>query len=433
MNLFLKPFCKFVLFLTCFVTASQLPAQANWQTLSGILDNTNNQRFDDVFFLDATTGWAVNGFFAAVYKTTDGGVTWTEQLNESELTGDFYFRSISFLNENIGFLGTLNGSFFKTINGGDTWAEVTNITPNPPAICGLNTVGVSTIYGCGAFFSPAHIIKSTDSGETWQFIDMTAYANALVEIYFLTEQTGFASGRSDTGATLLKTTDGGSTWTEIYNTPGEYVWKLQILDPNTPDVIFGAITSVAPHPGKLIKSTNGGASFTSFDAPETDIQAVGFISETRGWMGGHTTGFYETTNGGETWTDINIGSNLNRIFVLSPTLAYGCGTSVYKFSNTNTLSTLTVDIPAQKPLTISLKQNPINSVLEFTIAYAASDNMLIELYDSNGKFIEQLTRVIITSKTTKTYSYTLDHLSTGTYFVNFHYNNGRVSKKFIKN
>lgn len=430
----MKPFVKVLICITIFFFLSNLSAQPSWKDLPGILNNTSGQRFDDVFFLNADTGWALNGFFAAVYKTTDGGITWTEQLNESELEGDFYFRNITFLNENIGFLGTLNSTFFKTVDGGDTWTEVTNITPNPPAICGLDTVGNSTIYGCGAFFTPAHIIKSTDSGATWEFIDMSAFANALVEINFLTETTGFVSGRSDTGATILKTTDGGATWTEIYNSgiAGEYVWKLQILEDTTPNTIFGAVASIAPNPGKLISSNDGGDTFSSFDAPETDIQAVGFISPTTGWMGGFTTGFYETTNGGETWTNLNIGSNLNRIFVLSPTLAYGCGTSIYKFSESETLSTNPAPVKATKPVTIIFKNNPVKTHLQLNVNFSASDNMLIELYDNAGKFIQQLTRTIVTAKTSKDYNFDVSHLSSGNYFVNFHYNNGRESLKMIK-
>lgn len=30
------------------------------------ISNINNQRFDDIFFLDENTGWAANGFYAAV-------------------------------------------------------------------------------------------------------------------------------------------------------------------------------------------------------------------------------------------------------------------------------------------------------------------------------------------------------------------------------
>ena len=68
-----------------------------------------------------------------------------------------------------------------------TW-NLVSISPNPAAICGLDCVGTSTVYGCGAYFGPAHVIKSTDSGDTWQFIDMSAYATALVDINFIDEK-----------------------------------------------------------------------------------------------------------------------------------------------------------------------------------------------------------------------------------------------------
>lgn len=403
-----------------------------WQVTS-IDANLNGQRFDDVFFLDENIGWAANGYYAAVYKTTDGGVTWSEQLNESMLGGAYYFRNIEFLNSNIGFLGTLNGEFFKTIDGGDNWTLVNNIPTNPLAICGLDTIGESTIYGCGAFFTPAYIIKSTDSGTTWQYIDMSAYANALVEIYFLDENTGFVSGKNSNGGTILKTTDGGITWTEIFNSNiiGEYVWKLQILE-NSPNVFFGSIESVSPYLGQLIKSTDYGNTWNSYDAPETIIQAVGFISESHGWIGGHTTGFHETTDGGVTWTNINIGSNLNRIFIISQNLAYASGTSIYKF--TEDILNIENDIESEREsLNIHFSNNPVKDNLKFTILFNKADNLLIELYDNTGRYIKTLSREPINSSNLeKTYSFNVKNLASGIYIIDFHNNNGRESKRFIK-
>lgn len=403
-----------------------------WQVTS-IDANLNGTRFDDVFFLDENIGWAANGYNAAVYKTTDGGVTWSEQLNESMLGGAYYFRNIEFLNSNIGFLGTLNGEFFKTIDGGDNWTLVDNIPTNPLAICGLDTIGESTIYGCGAYFTPAYIIKSTDSGTTWQYIDMSAYANALVEIYFLDENTGFVSGKNSNGGTILKTTDGGITWTEIFNSNiiGEYVWKLQILE-NSPNVFFGSIESVSPYLGQLIKSTDYGNTWNSYDAPETIIQAVGFISESHGWIGGHTTGFHETTDGGVTWTNINIGNNLNRIFIISPNLAYASGTSIYKF--TEDILNIENDIESEREsLNIHFSNNPVKDNLKFTILFNKADNLLIELYDNTGRYIKTLSREPINSSNLeKTYSFSVKNLASGIYIIDFHNNNGRESKRFIK-
>ncbi|MEO1032055.1 MAG: YCF48-related protein [Bacteroidota bacterium] len=422
---------KLFQFLVFLILAS-INAQPNWQVAPNIFSNPNNQRFDDVFFLNENLGWAANGFYARVYKTTDGGLNWTEQLNENNITGNYYFRNIEFLNEDIGFLGTLNGTFFKTTDGGSNWSEVTNIPSNPNAICGIDAVGTSTIYGCGAYFSPAHIIKSTDSGDTWTFMDMSSYANALVEILFLDENTGFAAGRNANGGLILKTLNGGTSWTEIYNTnvSGEYVWKLQTLEGNN-DIIFGAVSSVAPNNGKLIKSINGGTNWTSLESVETDVQAVGFITENHGWMGGHTTGFYETLDGGQTWNNLNIGNNLNRIFIIDATTAFASGTTVYKFTE-ETLSTQEEAVVVYDVLNINLLKNPIDTHLEFTINFPADDNLLIELYDANGKYIKQLSRDIILEKTAKSYRYNLSDLASGAYYLDFHNNSGRSSLKFIK-
>jgi len=409
-----------------------LSAQPIWQPAPNAFSNPNGQRFDDVFFLNENLGWAANGYYAAVYKTTDGGLNWTEQLNENDLPGGYYFRNIEFLNENIGFIGTLNGVFFKTIDGGATWTEVTNISPNPSAICGIDAVGTSTIYACGAYFNPAHIIKSIDSGDTWTYIDMSTYANALVEILFLDENIGFAAGRSSVGGNILKTIDGGLSWTEIYNTnvSGEYVWKLQTLVGNT-DIMFGAVSSVSPNNGKLIKSTDGGANWLDFESVETEIQAVGFITENHGWMGGHTTGFQETLDGGQTWTDLNIGNNLNRIFIINSTTAYAAGTTVYKFTE-ETLSTEDFSQGEYEHLNIKIFGNPVETSLEFSINFESDDNILIELYDINGKFIKQLSRDIILSAELKTYKFNVSDLASGYYFIDFHNNSGRSSLKFVK-
>jgi len=86
-------------------------------------------------------------------------------------------------------------NYTKTINGGTTWTLVPDIIPpnsvntavNNDVICGMDAVGTHTIYGCGAYFGPAYVIKSIDSGATWQYIDMSAYAESLVEIMFVDE------------------------------------------------------------------------------------------------------------------------------------------------------------------------------------------------------------------------------------------------------
>ncbi|WP_169051708.1 YCF48-related protein [Flavobacterium sp. H122] len=414
-------------------------AQSQWQPLSSAYLNTNKQRFDDVFFLNDNLGWALNGAGASVYKTTDGGVSWTLQLNEAMIgvmlgipTPNYYFRNIEFLNENIGFVGTLTESkFFKTTDGGTSWSEVTTIGTATKAVCGLDCVGTSTVYGCGSYMNfPPFIIKSTDSGATWQYIDMSAYATGLVEIMFLDENIGFVSGRKGSGGIILKTTDGGATWNEIFNSglAGEYVWKMQTLTGN-PNVMFGSIQSVSPNLGKLIKSTDGGVTWVSKNAPETSIQAVGFVDENHGWMGGHNTGFYETFDAGTTWTNINLGSNLNRIFIIRDDFAYASGATIYKFAPS--LGNNQFEEQSRVPLLAKVYPNPVKNKLSLEVDFKDADHLIIELYDALGRRMCELKQLDVDYALKKTFVFDFPYPS-GTYFIDLHSNSGRQSVKVIK-
>lgn len=407
----------------------RLMGQYTWAPLPNVAVNTNGQRFDDVFFLNANVGWAANGYYAAVYKTIDGGDNWTLQTNNTVLGSNHYFRNIEFLDENIGFLGTLNGKFYRTTNGGTSWDLVT-INPNPQAICGLDCVGPSTVYGCGAYFFPAYIIKSTDSGQTWEYIDMSAYADALVEVLFLDENTGFAAGNNATGAVVLKTVDGGQTWSTLYNgtISGEYVWKLQVLTGN-PNIIFGAVEAAAPNNGTLIKSVDGGQTWVVKNAPEPEIQAVGFVDENTGWMGGHATGFYQTTDGGDTWVNTTVGSNLNRIFIMSPTLAYACGTTIYKMTPSMAVPQFTEQ--PRKPLQVTIAPMPITNKLQIEITFLGVDHLNLGLYDQQGKRITTLLIDEINGAGKKEYSFDFPYAD-GVYYLNLHTNTGRQSVKIVK-
>ncbi len=422
---------KIVSFLLVFQSFSAF-AQLQWAPLTSLGDNINNQRFDDVFFLNENLGWAANGYYAAIYKTTDGGQTWITQLAEStpQLPINTYFRNVEFLNENVGFVGTLSGIFLKTTDGGTTWNPVM-ITPNPQAICGLDAVGTSTIYGCGAYFSPAFIIKSTDSGETWQYMDMSAHATALVEVLFRDENNGLASGSNENGGVVLQTTDGGLTWTTLYTTPveGEYVWKLQRLASN-PSVIFGSVESVFPNTGQLIKSTDNGLTWTSKPVPDTDIQAVGFMTELHGWMGGHSSSILETFDGGDTWIENTVGSNLNRIVILSDQLAYASGSTIYKFSEQGLGLGTFIESPREK-LKANIFPNPIQDKLTIEIQFSEADHLRLELYDASGRRIKLLVKADIAEKSTQKYQFDFPYAA-GIYYVNLHANTGRQTMKVVK-
>ncbi|RMA64542.1 YCF48-related protein [Ulvibacter antarcticus] len=411
---------KITLLALSLIITTLAVAQPEWKALENA--PSGEGRFDDIFFLNENLGWAANGPSANVYKTTDGGLSWEFQFH----VNGSYFRNIEFIDENIGFLGTLDGLFYKSTDGGDSWEPVP-LPGNPDAICGMDAIGTSVIYGCGSWFSPAYVIKSTDAGSNWDFTDMSSFASALVEVLFIDENHGYASGSHASGGVILETTDGGDSWTEIYNSgmPGDYVWKLQLMENNT--YIYGSIQSNSV--GKLIKSFDSGATWVQKDAPEASIQAIGFVSPTRGWMGGHTTGFYETNDGGDTWTDISLGYTLNRFQFFNNQLAYCSGETIYKFEEE--LSVTEFDPVSIEDIKIVIAPVPLKNKLNIDIYYEHVDNLLIQLYDINGKLLEHLKRDRVPEAGKKSYSFDFEYPA-GTYVLNFQTNNGRRSYTVVK-
>jgi photosystem II stability/assembly factor-like uncharacterized protein len=79
-------------FFLILLISGALQAQLQWRPLASAINNIDNQRFDDVFFIDDNIGWAANGAYAAVYKTTDGGANWTTQVTEQSLNGNYYLE-----------------------------------------------------------------------------------------------------------------------------------------------------------------------------------------------------------------------------------------------------------------------------------------------------------------------------------------------------
>src|SRR5436190_7119979 len=115
-------------------------AQTGWT----VLNIPNAGRYDDVFFINDTVGWAAGGSTGWIRKTVNGGQTWTLQF-----TAPQYLRSIEFTDANNGFAGSLNHSVYRTYNGGTNWTEIDlGITPLPVGICGLSAPTTSVIYGC---------------------------------------------------------------------------------------------------------------------------------------------------------------------------------------------------------------------------------------------------------------------------------------------
>ena len=251
---------------------------------------------------------------------------WTEQLHDPEV----YWRCVGFASATRGWAGTLTShkTLFETRDGGTTWQAVTNLPPNPPsAICGMSVVSEQVVYLSGTNFPnrPPRMMKTTDGGASWTAIDMRPWASILIDTFFTSPTRGWVVGgktdeavatRANVKPVVLLTEDGGQTWVNRVAglsqqfPKGEWGWKIQFLNDQ---VGFVSLENFST--GAILKTSDGGATWTrlAINDPQANanLEGVGFIDETHGWVGGWGDAQFlrlstsQTTDGGQTWSNAN--------------------------------------------------------------------------------------------------------------------------------
>jgi photosystem II stability/assembly factor-like uncharacterized protein len=220
-----------------------------------------------------------------VYRSTDGGATWTQTLFVNDSTGAQKIARA---------FDTPNVLFATT---------VAHFTPPPPA--------AGAPAGAGRGNAPAgptntKLFKSTDGGLTWTEISggglpARLTGKAWVAVANNTHgQRVFVIG--DWG--LFRSDDGGATWKQmaaddqrIRNGQGGYNCGVYV-DPQNPDIVYTLNTA-------SYKSTDGGATFTGFKgAPGGDDPQQMWIDPTNGqrMLFGYDQGAIVSLDGGMTWS-----------------------------------------------------------------------------------------------------------------------------------
>jgi photosystem II stability/assembly factor-like uncharacterized protein len=241
--------------------------------------SANVSRINDIFFLDPTLGWAVNGI-GQIHNTTDGGLTWKKQLDKTNLT---HFRSVGFFDSSSGFAGALgwgdsvghpNDSkdsviLYKTTDGGLNWLPEPQLTSSTVrrGFCGMQVFDDSTLYAVGRVRGPAWFYKTMNRGQKWIAKDMNGYAAGLVDVYFFTKDSGFAVGLTNVAhqqsqAIILKTADGGDSWDTAYVATRTNEWAWKITFPSRKIGYVSLQRDGGLSPVFILKTTDGGMTCT---------------------------------------------------------------------------------------------------------------------------------------------------------------------------
>jgi photosystem II stability/assembly factor-like uncharacterized protein len=249
---------------------------------------------------------------ARLLETRDGGKTW-RTINSSPIPAYAYLfargQVVWFVRRD---LSAPNGdyrfSFFRTADGGRTWARSPS---QPPYFAHITPISRDEAWGNETEEALSH---TTDGGATWQtmvlppsgfhrFVDMTSA--------FLDKSRGWVVIAVDTPnrqrpLVVYRTTDGGKTF-QLSRTPASpqaYLVSLCVPSPRDLWIATGSET--------LLRSVDGGTTWqvVTLHVPlppgsggDTGVTAASFPASAEGWVAGEriNTFLWHTRDSGKTW------------------------------------------------------------------------------------------------------------------------------------
>ncbi|MRX66491.1 Uncharacterized protein SAMN06265349_102390 [Flavobacterium resistens] len=263
------------------------------------MDAYTTQGLTDISFINKNQG-IICGTLGFLAKTNNGGKTW----NVLNVGDKQTFMSAFMVNEQKFYTARLD--MFVTTNSGTTFSKVQSLSSG------------STIFAI-KFFNPSKgllvrngsILKSDDSGNTWTKIydgpsvdnleitsDLVSYA------YGGYTANGFTGGGAIDNGIIIKTIDGGKSWTNTLNSDSN-IHSISFISDNIGYYINSR--------HELHKTINGSTSWTKVSNLSGSTSSVCFINEKTGYYSTDDGKIYETRDGGLNWK-IAYNKNTERIF-----------------------------------------------------------------------------------------------------------------------
>ncbi len=322
-----------------------------WQNItihpSGVSNN-------DVYFLDTANVIAVtdniNGE-QSIFTSSDAGATWvrvpaTSLPNSASNSGPLL--SIAFKNRNLGFVSGAGdrARVYRTLDGGTTWTQIDlsgaelnrNITSIAIFSADTFSIGYNGAYGAAGVF------RTTDAGQTWVQYNFPPNTNlgSLQRSRALTisDNEAIIVGM---GGIAFRTTDMGLSWNPTtLDANGSFLRDIipgWIVGDNAKMYKFTSLSNVSPSfplgydlgtlrdfhavdydtfyvaglGGSILKSTNRGQSWKYVGVPSvtTNLMAISFGNARSGVAVGNNGLVMATQNGGDSWTVSNpVSANL---------------------------------------------------------------------------------------------------------------------------
>ncbi|MEA2559294.1 MAG: hypothetical protein QOH06_798 [Acidobacteriota bacterium] len=197
--------------------------------------------------VDSSTVYAAANLDVPLFKSTDGGDTWT-QHGTSPGGGIEVEFEIDPANPSVFYGGAGYNGFHKSTDAGETWIRSPSFPDVQPEQIVIAPGVVYAIGTSGA--NLPQMFRSTDAGQTWQAVihaDQSPVSLAVSPSDPKTVYTVLLDG------TILRSTDSGSTWQKVNTLL--HVASLAIA-PGSPETLYAALSGQG-----VYTSTDGGANW----------------------------------------------------------------------------------------------------------------------------------------------------------------------------
>lgn len=212
---------------------------------------------------------------AAIFRTTDGGIIWSEVHRSHTASSTFNFygvvsdpkdanRRIAF-GRSSGLIGTstLTSNYFLTIDNGANWnaRPVIDGATNACLSMAIDPTGTNTFSDIlYAGLENTGIWKSTNAGVTWLQWSIGNTSIRTVSLNPSSPQTVYAGGNVLNGYGMWKSTNSGGSWSALTNRTD--IVKKIITHPEYPNSTDHLII-IGDNGNNLYSTTNGGTNWVN--------------------------------------------------------------------------------------------------------------------------------------------------------------------------
>jgi photosystem II stability/assembly factor-like uncharacterized protein len=346
----------------------------------------------------APGGALATGQSGAYARSTDGGQAWTQSsVPTSESLNDIAFPSAQ-----IGYALDSDGKFFKTTNGGTSWASLdTGTTARPSTLAAASTSAVMLV-------GPTGVRRTTNGGSAFSTVKGNISKAKLQEW----DKGGSAWFVWGVSSTLWRSTNNGSSWSKV-----ALPKKVKISQADFASSSTGYLRDTG---GRIWRTSNTGKSWSVMAGTGTSrttgmsfsSTSTGFLIMSRFGQASDAGYVLRTTDSGKTWNPQLVWNDpFNQYGILAGSTSYGLlgGSDIVYTTNGGVSGTASTAI--LKPSKTKLKKKAKIQVT-ITVKGARQGDVAVVSALASGASVWQQQQVTLDSSGKATTSWTVSKTTT---------------------